>query len=55
MLTPTVIRDVSEAQRATAEFRDKLRDLKKLLQQDEEKTAKSQAGPKANPSPAAAP
>jgi len=37
LLTPTVIRDSNEAQRATNEFRDKLKDLQKLLQQEEEK------------------
>ncbi|HWP86093.1 MAG TPA: type II secretion system secretin GspD [Terriglobia bacterium] len=53
LLTPTVIRDTTEAQRATAEFRDKLRDLKKLLQQEEERTRRSPASdsPAAPPAP----
>ena len=51
LLTPTVIRDSSEAQRATNEFRDKLKDLKKLLQQDEENNKKTEKPPVA-PAPA---
>lgn len=35
LLTPTVIRNSFEAQRATNEFRDKLKDLKQLMEQDE--------------------
>jgi general secretion pathway protein D len=46
LLTPTVIRDSSEAQRATTEFRDKLKDLRKIIEQDEEK-AKPSPEPKA--------
>jgi general secretion pathway protein D len=48
LLTPTVIRDTSEAQRATTEFKDKLRELKKLMQQEEERNRSSQ---QAAPSP----
>ena len=40
LLTPTVIRDTGEAERATTELREKLRDLRKLMQQDAEKTPK---------------
>jgi general secretion pathway protein D len=42
LLTPTVIRDSSEAQRATTEFRDKLKDLQKILQEEEEREAERQ-------------
>ncbi|MBI3933481.1 MAG: type II secretion system secretin GspD [Acidobacteria bacterium] len=52
LLTPTVIRDSSEAQRATNEFRDKLKDLQKLLQQDEEKKKAREQQPPTEPSPA---
>jgi general secretion pathway protein D len=37
LLTPTVIRDSNEAQRATTEFRNKLKDLQKLLLEEEER------------------
>jgi general secretion pathway protein D len=43
LLTPTVIRDTSEAREATNEFRDKLKDLKKILQEEEEKEKERQA------------
>jgi general secretion pathway protein D len=36
LLTPTVIQNTTDAQRATTEFRDKLRDLRKLLEEEEE-------------------
>ncbi|MBI2816751.1 MAG: type II secretion system secretin GspD [Acidobacteria bacterium] len=39
LVTPTVIRNRSESQRATAELRDKLRDLRRILE-DEEKEQK---------------
>ena len=55
LLTPTVIRDSFEAQRATNEFRDKLKDLKKLLQQEETKKNQQpqpEKPPQAEPSPA---
>jgi general secretion pathway protein D len=48
LLTPTVIRDTSEAQRATTEFKDKLKELKKLMQQEEQRNSQSQ---QAAPSP----
>jgi len=35
LLTPTVIRNGFEAQRATAEFRDKLKELRKILEKEE--------------------
>ena len=37
LLTPTVIRDTSEARIATAEFRNKLRDLSKIIAEEEER------------------
>jgi general secretion pathway protein D len=39
LLTPTVIRNSSEAERATTEFRDKLRDVRKLLLEEQEQKA----------------
>jgi general secretion pathway protein D len=46
LLTPTVIRDTSEARVATAEFRSKLRDLSKILEEEEkrEKERREAAG-----------
>ena len=35
LLTPTVIRNSAEARNASAEFRNKLRDLSKLLEEEE--------------------
>ncbi|MBI4464611.1 MAG: type II secretion system secretin GspD [Acidobacteria bacterium] len=49
LLTPTVIRDRSEAQRASAEFRDKLRELRKILEEDEKEEAKRQQERKVPP------
>lgn len=43
LLTPTVIRDANEAGRATAEFRGKLKDLERLLREEQEETAKREA------------
>lgn len=37
LLTPTVIRNFTEAQNATKELREKLRDLRKILEEDEER------------------
>ena len=37
LLTPTVIRDTSEARIATAEFRSKLRDLTRIIEEEEER------------------
>jgi general secretion pathway protein D len=37
LLTPTVIRDATEARNATAEFRSKLRDLRRILEEDEKR------------------
>ena len=37
LLTPTVIRDTSEARIATTEFRSKLRDLSKILEEEEKR------------------
>ena len=37
LLTPTVIRDTSEARNATAEFRNKLRDLRQILEEEEKR------------------
>ncbi len=37
LLTPTVIRDTSEARVATAEFRSKLRDLSRIIEEEEER------------------
>jgi len=54
LLTPTVIRDSFEARRATNEFRDKLKDLKKLLQQDEankDQASQPEEPPQAEPTP----
>ena len=42
LLTPTVIRDRTEARRATTEFRDKLRDLRKILEQEEQEEKEKQ-------------
>jgi general secretion pathway protein D len=39
LLTPTVIRDTSEARIATAEFRNKLRNLSKILEEEEKREA----------------
>ncbi len=38
LLTPTVIRDAAEARNAAAEFRNKLRDLRKIIEEEEEKS-----------------
>ena len=38
LLTPTVIRDVAEARVAAAEFRNKLRDLRKIIEEEEKKS-----------------
>ena len=43
LLTPTVIRDANEAGRATAEFRGKLKDLERLLREEQEETAQREA------------
>ncbi len=43
LLTPTVIHDNSEAQRATAEFREKLKDLQKLLLEEERERESQEA------------
>ncbi|MBI4443562.1 MAG: type II secretion system secretin GspD [Acidobacteria bacterium] len=43
LLTPTVVRDRTEAQRASTEFRNKLRDLRKILEEEEAKQ-QSEAG-----------
>jgi general secretion pathway protein D len=47
LLTPTVIRNSSEAERATREFRDKLRDIRKLLLEEQERKAEEEKGPSA--------
>jgi general secretion pathway protein D len=42
LLTPTVIRNSSEAERATTEFRDKLKDVRKLLLEEQERKAEEE-------------
>ena len=51
LLTPTVIRDTSEARIATAEFRSKLRDLSKILEEEEKREQERREGEPAPSSP----
>jgi general secretion pathway protein D len=47
LLTPTVIRNLSEAQAATAELRDRLKDLRGTLEDDERKVKEHEKANKA--------
>jgi len=55
LLTPTVIRNSAEARNASAEFRNKLRDLRKLLEEEEaeerERERKERERAQNNPAP----
>jgi len=44
LLTPTVIRDATEARNATAEFRAKLRDLRRILEEEEKREQEREQG-----------
>ena len=49
LLTPTVIRNFSEAQGATNELRDKLKDLRKIMVEEEEREKERREGAKTEP------
>ena len=49
LLTPTVIRNSAEARNASGEFRNKLRDLRKLMEEEEEQQRERERKEKEKP------